>query len=97
MQTITPQQLKNRLNNNEPLHIIDVREPEEIATGMIAGAVSIPLGQIPERIDEIPRDKETILVCRGGNRSKRAYDFLTAQGFTNLTNMTGGMMEWEAL
>ncbi|MDF2962954.1 MAG: rhodanese protein, partial [Paenibacillus sp.] len=50
MISITPQQIKARLANNEELHIIDVREPEEIALGMIPGAVSIPLMQIPDRL-----------------------------------------------
>ncbi|MCR8633572.1 rhodanese-like domain-containing protein [Paenibacillus radicis (ex Xue et al. 2023)] len=97
MTTITPQQLKDRLSNNEELHIIDVREPDEIALGMIPSAVSIPLMQIPDRLKEIPQDKETILVCRSGNRSGKAYEYLTAQGFVNLKNMSGGMLEWESL
>ncbi|MFD0680415.1 MULTISPECIES: rhodanese-like domain-containing protein [unclassified Paenibacillus] len=97
MTTITPQQLKDRLSNNEELHIIDVREPDEIALGMIPGAVSIPLMQIPDRLKEVPQDKETILVCRSGNRSGKAHEYLTAQGFMNLKNMSGGMLEWDSL
>ncbi|GAA4856916.1 rhodanese-like domain-containing protein [Paenibacillus vulneris] len=97
MQTITPQELKSRLDKGDKLDIIDVREAEEVALGMIPGAVHIPLMQIPDRLNDIPRDRETILVCRSGNRSGRAYDFLSAQGFTNLKNMSGGMLEWEQL
>ncbi|TDF96559.1 rhodanese-like domain-containing protein [Paenibacillus piri] len=97
MTTITPEQLKARLNSGEQLHIIDVREPDEIAQGMIPGAISIPLMQIPDRMREIPQDKETVLVCRSGNRSGKAYEYLTAQGYTNLKNMSGGMLEWESL
>jgi rhodanese-related sulfurtransferase len=97
MNTITPQELKDRLNGSEKLHIIDVREPDEIAQGTVPGAVSIPLMQIPDRLQEIPRDTETILVCRSGARSGRAYDFLTAQGYTNVKNMSGGMLEWASL
>ncbi|NOU95272.1 rhodanese-like domain-containing protein [Paenibacillus sp. LMG 31456] len=97
MTTITPQQLKDRMINKEDLHIIDVREPDEIALGMIPGAISIPLMEIPNRLKEIPQDKETILVCRSGNRSGKAYEYLTAQGFMNLKNMSGGMLEWESL
>ncbi|WP_282941670.1 rhodanese-like domain-containing protein [Paenibacillus sp. RC67] len=97
MQTITPQELKSRLDKGEKLDIIDVREAEEVALGMIPGAVHIPLMQIPERLADIPQDRETILVCRSGNRSGRAYDFLSAQGFTKLKNMSGGMLEWEQL
>ncbi|MCS7459397.1 rhodanese-like domain-containing protein [Paenibacillus doosanensis] len=97
MQTITPEQLKKRLEQGEKLDIIDVREDEEVAQGIIPGAVHIPLMQIPDRLADIPKDRETILVCRSGNRSGRAYDFLTAQGFANLKNMSGGMLEWDKL
>ena len=97
MQTISPAELKQRIENGEKLDIIDVREPEEIALGMIPGAKSIPLMQIPDRLSEIPQNGETILVCRSGNRSSRAYEYLEAQGFKGLKNMTGGMLEWESL
>lgn len=97
MQTITPAEIKQRIESGEQLYIIDVREPEEIALGMIPGAKSIPLMQIPERFADIPQDGETILVCRSGNRSSRAYEYLEAQGFKGLKNMTGGMLEWESL
>ncbi|MCP3771826.1 rhodanese-like domain-containing protein [Paenibacillus sp. MZ04-78.2] len=97
MHTITPQEVKQRLENGEKLTIIDVREPEEVALGMIPGAKHIPLMEIPQRHGEIPQHSETILVCRSGNRSGRALEYLEAQGFTGLVNMTGGMLEWEQL
>jgi rhodanese-related sulfurtransferase len=97
METISPQQLKARLDQNESLLIIDVREPEETAAGIIPGAILIPLMQISERLKEIPQDQETILVCRSGNRSGRAYDYLQSQGFANIKSMSGGMLEWDAL
>ncbi|MEK8129871.1 rhodanese-like domain-containing protein [Paenibacillus filicis] len=97
MQTITPAEIKQRLANGEKLDMIDVREDEEVAQGIIPGAVHIPLMQIPDRISEIPQNGETILVCRSGNRSGRALEYLQAQGLTQLKNMTGGMLEWEAL
>ncbi|KEQ27362.1 rhodanese-like domain-containing protein [Paenibacillus tyrfis] len=97
MHTITPQEVKQRLENGEKLTIIDVREQEEVALGMIPGAKHIPLMEIPQRLDEIPQHSETILVCRSSNRSGRALEYLEAQGFTGLVNMTGGMLEWEQL
>lgn len=97
MQTITPSELRERLHKGEKLDIIDVREAEEVAQGMIPGAVHIPLMELPERLAEIPQQGETILVCRSGNRSSRAYGFLEAQGLKGLKNMTGGMLEWEQL
>jgi len=95
MRAIEPEELARRLDAGETLCIIDVREDEEVAAGIIPGARHIPMGTIPERIGDIPREGEVILVCRSGNRSGRVYEYLTAQGFANLVNMTGGMMAWE--
>ncbi|WP_248926504.1 rhodanese-like domain-containing protein [Paenibacillus hamazuiensis] len=97
MKTITVQQLKERLAQGESLTLIDVREPEEVAQGMIPGAVHIPLGEIPDRFAEIPKDRETIMICRSGNRSSRAIEFLQHHGYDNLVNMTGGMLAWEQI
>ncbi|MGG1553204.1 MULTISPECIES: rhodanese-like domain-containing protein [Paenibacillus] len=95
MDTILPSEVKARLANGEKLVIVDVREDEEVAQGMIPGAVHIPLGQLPDRMNDIPKAEEVILVCRSGNRSGRALAFLEAQGVSGLKNMTGGMLEWE--
>jgi rhodanese-related sulfurtransferase len=97
MQTITPDQLKMRLDQGEEIAMIDVREPEEIAQGMISGARHIQLATIPERLSEIAKDKETIIICRSGNRSGRAIEYLESLGYTNLVNLAGGMLEWERL
>ncbi|WP_281887915.1 rhodanese-like domain-containing protein [Paenibacillus sp. YYML68] len=97
METITPAALKERLASGEKLHIIDVREPEETALGIIDGAVNIPLMTIPERLADVSQEGETIIVCRSGARSGRAIEYLQAQGYTNLKNMSGGMLEWEQL
>ncbi|NQX57560.1 rhodanese-like domain-containing protein [Paenibacillus qinlingensis] len=95
MDTILPSEIKARLAQGEHLTLIDVREDEEVAEGMIQGAIHIPLGQLPERLSEIPQVEEVILVCRSGNRSGRALGYLEANGYKGLKNMTGGMLEWE--
>lgn len=95
METILPSELKQRLLNGEQLTIIDVREDEEVAAGMIPGAVHIPLGELPERHDQIQQADEIILVCRSGNRSGKAFGYLESLGFKGLKNMSGGMLEWE--
>ena len=74
--------------------LIDVREDSEYAEGHIPGATLIPLGQIPDRLDEIPTDKTVVAVCRSGNRSGQATDYLREQGFDNVHNMEGGMNAW---
>ncbi|MDF2645630.1 MAG: rhodanese protein [Paenibacillus sp.] len=95
MNTILPSEIKERLDRGENLAIVDVREDEEVAAGIIPGAKHIPLAQLPDRLSEIPQVEELILVCRSGNRSGRAISFLEAQGYKGLKNMTGGMLEWE--
>lgn len=75
--------------------MIDVREYEEVAQGMIPGAKHIPLGELPERAGEIEESGEIILICRSGNRSMRACEYLACLGFTGLKNMTGGMQRWQ--
>ncbi|MEI7027858.1 rhodanese-like domain-containing protein [Paenibacillus sp. y28] len=97
MNTISPADIKRRLDAGETLNIIDVREDDEVAQGMISGAQHIRLGDLPDRSREIQRTEEIILVCRSGNRSGRAYEYLESLGFTGLKNMTGGMLEWDTL
>jgi len=94
MKTMTTEELINLLDANEDLKIIDVREDFEVANGMIPGAVHIPLGSIPERMEELDPSKEYIIVCRSGNRSGKACEFLEANGY-NVINLEGGMLEYD--
>lgn len=78
--------------------LIDVREPDEVAEVAynVKNYRNVPLSQLANRLQDIPRDQQVILACRSGNRSRRAYDMLVAQGYQNLANMEGGMLAWEA-
>ena len=96
MKTITPEEVKKRLDANESLHLIDVRQPDENAEFNIGG-VLIPLGRIQSMdTDEIEnlKDEEVICYCRSGNRSGQAALILQQLGFTNVKNWTGGMLAW---
>lgn len=73
--------------------LIDVREDEEVAAGMIEAAKHIPLGDIPDSVEGLDKDKEYIMVCRSGARSMRAAEFLDEKGF-KVSNMKGGMLDW---
>jgi queuine tRNA-ribosyltransferase len=75
--------------------LIDVREPDEWSAGHVAGATLIPLGQLPERLDEIPNDRPVFVMCHSGNRSSRAAALLNEHGF-DVTNVTGGITAWQA-
>ncbi|MFS1511274.1 rhodanese-like domain-containing protein [Chengkuizengella sp. SCS-71B] len=93
MKIITPEELKQLLNKNKQLHMIDVREVDEIKEGMIEGATHIPLGLLEFRLHELDRSREYIMICRSGNRSGIATQYLKSQGF-KVKNMIGGMLEW---
>lgn len=77
----------------ETAQIVDVREDDEVATGMIPGAIHIPLGQVGARLTELDPARETITVCRSGKRSLAAAQTLTDAGFT-VVSMQGGMNQW---
>lgn len=76
--------------------IVDVREPSEYEQARIPGAVSIPQADLATRLDEIPKDRELLLVCAGGARSLRAAQFLYAIGYERVTNLDGGTNGWLA-
>jgi rhodanese-related sulfurtransferase len=79
----------------EPSHmLIDVREPAEFSHGHIKGAVNVPLSHLAGRIGNIPRDKTLFLYCQSGARSHQAARMLSAQGFTGLVNLKGGIAKW---
>jgi rhodanese-related sulfurtransferase len=95
MEWIDPSEIRQRLANGEKLNMIDVREDDEVAYGMIPGAKHIRLGELPERIKEIEQTGEIIMICRSGARSGRACEYMTALGMSGLKNMAGGMLKWE--
>jgi rhodanese-related sulfurtransferase len=92
--TISVEDLKKRLDAGEHIHLIDVREDEEVAQGIIPGAIHLPLGQVPQRLEEIPREEEVIFICRSGYRSEQACQYLSALGYTGTTSLIGGMLAW---
>ena len=83
------------IRQNPGVFVLDVREPDEYAAGHIPGITLIPMGEVASRLTELPRDKEIIVTCRTGNRSSQIADLLREQGFTNVHNMTGGIVAWE--
>jgi len=92
---ITVQELKERLDKGETLNLFDVREPNEYEQDNI-GATLIPLGELMYRVDELDglQDEEVIVHCRSGARSAHAQQILEENGFTNVRNLIGGMLEY---
>jgi rhodanese-related sulfurtransferase len=76
--------------------ILDVREPSEWEQFHIPGATLIPLGQLPDRLNEVPKDHPVVVVCRTGHRSASGRDILLGAGFPQVTSIAGGMTEWQA-
>jgi hydroxyacylglutathione hydrolase len=91
---VSVQELAHRVAHEPDLVVVDVREPAEWSEGHIAGARSIPMRQVTERLDEIPRDRRVALTCAGGTRSSIVGSLLLARGFTDLLNVWGGMNGW---
>ena len=92
---ITATELNSWLNNKPDVQIIDVREQHEYDFARIPGATLIPLNQIVNRICEIPKDKTTVVQCKGGVRSAKAIGYLQDAGFKGrLVNLKGGITAW---
>ena len=72
--------------------LIDVREPDEVAGGALWGAVNIPLGDLTARAGELDPARRVVIVCRSGGRSTAAARMLTAAGFGDVVNLSGGML-----
>jgi rhodanese-related sulfurtransferase len=81
---------------NAGAFILDVREPDEWNQTHIPGATLIPLLELKSRLSEVPKDKEVVVVCRSGNRSKQGRDILLKAGYEQVTSMKGGMTQWES-
>lgn len=93
MQEITVQELKEKIDNKEDFQLIDVREDFEYETSNIGGQL-IPLGGILIEADKISKDKPVVIMCRSGKRSAAAIAQLEALGYTNLSNLQGGILAW---
>jgi len=90
---ITPKELKARLDRGDDLYILDVREPHEYQICHLNGHL-IPLGQLPQRVNELDTSREIVAHCRSGKRSADAIEFLRTAGFKKLWNLKGGILAW---
>lgn len=90
---ISVHQLQNLLNQKADIFLLDVREPHEYQICHLQGHL-IPLKELPDRLSELNRDQEIIVHCRSGGRSRHAAEFLLQQGFTKVSNLTGGILAW---
>ena len=90
---ISVKDLKARRDSGEDVFLLDVREPYEYQIAQIGGTL-IPQNDVPNRLAEIPRDREIIVQCRSGARSQRIAEFLKQSGYTQVANLAGGILAW---
>jgi len=94
LNVIDNEELNQKLETNTNIVLIDVREAAEYAFNHIPNAISIPLGELEDRLDELNKNDEIYVVCRTGNRSDLAAQKLADKGFAKVINVVPGMSEW---
>ena len=91
---ISVETLKQMRDDRQDFVLVDVRNPDEVAICEITGSVKLPLPELPQRFQELPKDQLIVLHCKMGGRSARALQFLRGQGYANLKNVAGGITAW---
>jgi adenylyltransferase/sulfurtransferase len=92
--SISVAELSHKLETEENIILLDVREPEEVAVCSIEGATLIPLAQLKKRLGELPRNTTIFVHCKSGKRSARAVSLLRDEGYPDAINVRGGMDAW---
>jgi rhodanese-related sulfurtransferase len=91
---VTVQELCLQLERGAPISILDVREPFEVELASLPGSLTIPMGEIGDRLGEIPTHRPVFVLCHHGIRSFQVAHWLRASGFPDVTNVRGGIDAW---
>jgi sulfur-carrier protein adenylyltransferase/sulfurtransferase len=91
---ISVRDLQQKHAAGEPLFLLDVREPDELAVAAIDWATAIPMAEVPARVGELPRDVPIAVLCHSGARSGRVTRWLNDNGFPSAVNVAGGIEAW---
>ena len=86
-------ELQQRLSSPAPPLVLDVREGWERDIAALAGTLDIPMGEVPQRLAELPKEREIIVMCRSGGRSLKVAQYLDGLGY-RVSNLTGGILAW---
>jgi adenylyltransferase/sulfurtransferase len=97
VEQVDPRVLRDRLAAGELPTVLDVREPEEIQIARFPGAVEIPMSEIPNRLGELDKNDEIIVLCHHGVRSAHVAGYLAQNGFRAVRNLAGGIDAWALL
>ncbi len=91
---ISVAELRELLGSSPQTFVLDIRELEELAGGMVAGAVHIPMNDIPERLAELPAVGPIVVYCEHGMRSQMVAEWMAGQDFADVRSLTGGFSRW---
>jgi len=91
---IGARQLRAWLEEPSPPLVVDVREPWEVAICALPGSLNVPLGQLPQRVGDLPGDRPLVLLCHHGMRSMKATMWLRQRGFALASNLEAGIDGW---
>jgi len=95
LEQLDPTTVAQRLRREpDSVVLLDVREPFERELASILPSLHIPMGDVPERLSEIPKDRDVVVYCHSGARSLMVADFLAENGFPRVANLTGGIDAW---
>lgn len=94
MRELSATECQTLLASAQRPQFLDVREPWEVETAAVAGAVNIPMGQVPTRLDELDRARPIIVICHHGRRSAQVGLLLERNGFVEVINLAGGIAAW---
>ncbi len=94
--TVDVQETRNALQTDDDAQIVDVREPSEwAATGVVPGALLIPLGELEQKApSRLARDRQVYVICNSGNRSRTASEILIKLDYRQVFNVAGGIQAW---
>jgi rhodanese-related sulfurtransferase len=93
MQEITPSELRDRLATADPPVVLDVRERWEQDIARLPGTLDIPMSEVAARRQELPKDRDIVVMCRSGGRSSKVAQYLHQEGY-RVANLTGGILAW---
>lgn len=91
---ISAREAKALMASNRNILLLDVRTPQEFSQGRLPGAVLLPIGDLERRIGEVPRNKSIVVYCTVGSRSKSAAKLLVQKGYTDVYNISFGLLDW---
>lgn len=94
VEQISVHELDRLMVLNKPFVLLDVREPEELEIARIDPCLHVPMDDIPNRLSDIPKDVDVLVLCSAGNRSNQVARYLLEQGYSNVKNVAGGIIQY---